>query len=275
MPKIQPVGASSKINMLLHSDMGVGKTTFIGSGGKQFKIVIMRPPIDHVDPIVGSGCQEIVVHNWEEIFEGLEWAEHEAHRELGEDGWFWLDSISLMQDIGLDDVYEGVLDRKGPVGSAARKDREAFGPDQGVYGVNMWRIGQWVRHMVGAQIINLGITAHSFYWEPDDGVTASAIWPWIQGKMMPQKISGMMNLVAYMETKEREVRDRTRIVRVMHTNKTEHYYAKCQFKLPDGSSVFGRGDVINPTLPGVVEAISKGRAKPSRRRPSARRRSSR
>ena len=37
----------------------------------------------------------------------------------------------------------------------------------------------------------------------------------------------------------------------MHTNKTERWYAKSQFKLPDGSSVFGDGEVVNPTLPQV------------------------
>ena len=269
MPNIQPVGASSKVSILIHADIGWGKTSFIGSGGKDMKILIMRPPIDHADPIIGSGCQEMVVTNWEEIFEGLEYVQHEGSKW----DWFWLDSISLLQDVGLDDVYEGVLDRKGPVGSLARKDREAFGPDRGEYRVNMWRLGQWVRHTVGAGTVNLGITAHSFWWEPNDqGVTPSCIWPWVQGKMMPQKICGMMNIVGYGSLQEREHRGRKRTVRVLHTNATESYYAKCQIKLPDGGSVFGSGDIVNPTLPGIVEAIQAGRPSTNGRTTRRRRR---
>lgn len=258
MPEIRPVGASSKINLLLHADIGTGKTSFIGSGGKDQKILIMRTPIDHADPIIGSGCQEMVVKDWDEIFEGLEYVRHEGH----EWDWFWMDSISLLQDVGLDDVYEGVLDRVGPVGSQARNHRQQFGPDRGEYRVNMWRLAQWIRHCVGAGVVNLGITAHSFWWEPNnplDELTPSCLWPWIQGKNMPSKICGMMNVVGYMEVETREVRGRKRQIRVMHTNKTERYYAKCQFKLPDGSSVFGDGDVINPNLTDVTKAIMAGR----------------
>jgi hypothetical protein len=113
--------------------------------------------------------------------------------------------------------------------------------------------------MVGAGTVNLGITAHSFYWSPDDGVTPPGIWPWVQGKMMPQKICGMMNIVGYGEIATREHRGRSRRVRVLHTNLTEHYYAKCQIKLPDGSPVFGSGDIVNPTLPSMMAEIQKGR----------------
>jgi hypothetical protein len=270
MPDIKPVGASSKINMLLHADIGTGKTSFIGTGGSDYKILIMRPPIDHTDPIIGSGVQEMIVKNWEEIFDGLEYVRHEGAAW----DWFWIDSISLLQDIGLDDVYEGVLDKKGPVGSQARKEREQFGPDRGEYRVNMWRLAQWVRHCVGDGSVNLGITAHSFWWEPNnvlDELTPSCLWPWIQGKNMPSKICGMMNIVGYMEVETRERGNRKRQVRVLHTNKTERYYAKCQFKLRDGSSVFGDGDIVNPTLPGITEAIMASRpsvngAGPRRRR---------
>lgn len=243
--------------MLLHADIGWGKTSLIGTGGKDFKILVMRTPIDHVDPIVGSGVQEMVVRNWEEIWDGLEYVRHEGH--LWD--WFFMDSISLLQDIGLDDVYEGVLDQKGPVGSEARKYREKFGPDRGEYGVNMWRLAQWVRHTVGSGQVNLGITAHSFWWETDDAVTPSCLWPWVQGKGMPAKICGMMNIVAYGELREREIRGEKRLVRVLHTNSNPRYYAKCQFKLPDGTSVFGNGDIYNPTLPAMMEAIQKGRAR--------------
>jgi hypothetical protein len=274
MPEIRDVGASAKINFLLHTDIGWGKTTLIGSGGHEYKTLIMRPPIDHVDPIIGSGCKEMVVRNWEETFEGLEQIRHEGH----EWDWFWIDSISLLQDIGLDDVYEGILDKRGPVGSPERKAREQFGPDKGEYRVNMWRLGQFVRHVVGAGVVNLGITAHSFWYEPkqgsvDEETVEPSLYPWIQGKAMPSKFCGMMNIVGYgnLRTRKRGTREITE--RVIHTNKTERYYAKCQYKLPDGGNVFGPdGVIVNPTMPKIMEAINKGRiVRPSGRRRTVRR----
>ncbi len=261
MPEIQPVGASAKVFCLIHSDSGVGKTTLIGSGGKKFKELLIRTPISHSDPIIGSGVMEMICHDWEEIFEALDYCRHEGHKY----DWVWFEDISLTQDVGLDDVYvTNALDKKGPIGSQARKERERWGPDQGEYRVNMWRLGQWVRYAVGAGQFNLGITAHSFYWEPKSKDVENyniepCMWPWIQGKGMPSKICGMMNVVGYMEVKTRKIKGREREIRVLHTNKSPDWYAKCQIKTPDGKSVFGDGDLINPTLPEMMEMISKGR----------------
>jgi len=249
--------------MLVHGDIGCGRTTLIGSGGKQFKTLIMRPPTDHVDAILDSGCKETIVRNWEEIFEVLDYMRQEGDKW----DWFWMDSISLLQDIGLDDVYEGVLDSKGGAGSQARKYRERFGPDRGEYRVNMWRLEQWVRHAVGLGSFNLGIMAHSFWYEPD-GADAPYLAPWIQGKAMPQKICGMMNMVGYMEVAKRTIRGQEREVRQIHWNKTDTYYAKNQFKNRDGTSVFPSGITINPTMPNLVETIEKGRVSANGRRPT-------
>jgi hypothetical protein len=271
MPEIRPAGASKKINMLIHSDIGVGKTSLIGSGGKKYRVLMIRPPTEHADPILGSGVQEMVVRDWEECFDGLEYLRHEGSKW----DWVFLDNISLFQDIGLDDVYEGMLDRHGPHGSQARQKREQYGPDRGEYRVNMWRVGQWIRHAVGAAEFNLGIMAHSFWWEPkgedaQNSLLQPSLYPWIQGIGMPSKICGMMNIVGYMEVKTREINGRKRSVRVLHTNKSENYYAKCQFKRPDGQTVFHPGDVVNPTLPKLMEMIAVGRPQDASRRRSAR-----
>lgn len=269
LPEIKPVGESSRINMLLHTIPGWGKTTFIGTGGRDFDIIIMRPPLDHVDPIIGSGVREMVVHDWDEVFEGLEQI---FHLDKAPDI-FAMDSISLLQDVGLDDVYEGVLDQKGPVGSAARKHREAFGPDRGEYRVNMWRLGQWVRRAVSAAEFDLIITAHSFYYEPK-GTNEAYIAPWIQGKAMPDKICGMMNIVGYGTFEEVQARGGTKQARVINWNAGEfdgvEAFAKNQFKIGgiDGQSVFPTGKSINPTLPEVWAAIRESRAVTPGRRPT-------
>lgn len=254
MPDIQPVGASAKVFWLNHGDTGCGRTTLIGTAGKDYKTIIMRPPTDHTDAIIGSGCHEMIVRDWEEIWEGLEYMKHDGKE------WdiFAIDSISLLQDIGLDDVYVGMLDTKGPEGSAGRKHREKFGPDKGEYRVNMWRLEQFIRYMVGAADFHIIITAHSFWKTDDEG--NEKLWPWIQGKNMPSKIAGMMNFVTYMEVKEREIRGEKRESRILHTNASSQYIAKCQFKTsPGGPSVFPDGRIVNPTIPQIMETIGKGR----------------
>lgn len=272
-PVIEDVGASAKVFACIYADPGTGKTSLIGTGGKEFKTLIVRPPTDHTDPIIGSGCKETIVRDWEEIWEVLEYLRHDGH----EWDWAWLDSISLLQDFGLDDVYENTLDKKGPKGSEARKNREQFGPDKGEYRVNMWRLEQWVRHTVGAAQFNFGITAHPFWYEPQDEDLPPYLMPWIQGKNMPNKICGMMNLVGYYQQRERTVRNETKTSRVLHTNKATSWYAKNQFKLPDGTGVFGEsGSLVNPTIPKMMELIQEGRvvegaAASPRRRPGTRR----
>jgi hypothetical protein len=76
----------------------------------------------------------------------------------------------------------------------------------------------------------------------------------------------MCNIVAYGSIETREHRGRKRTVRVLHTNAAENYYAKCQIKTADGLSVFPSGEIVNPTLPGILEAIQKGRPQPAVRR---------
>jgi hypothetical protein len=269
VPEIKPVGASAKKAMLIHADSGWGKTSFIGTAAQAgIPVIIMHPPIDHMDPIVGSGAQEMVVRHWEDIWEGLDQMRHEGAQLLGPDGWFWMDSVSLLQDIGLDDVYDGVLDRAGRPGSAERKYRENFGPDRGEYRVNMWRLGKWIREAVSDGSFHLGINAHSFYWEGNE-TNNPGIYPWIQGKAMPAKICGMMNIVGYGNLEEVSGRGGTREARVIHWNKTDDYYAKNQFKKPDGTSTIPDGRTINPTLPGVLELLDQGRVVARGRRGAA------
>lgn len=257
VPEIRDVGASKKINALLFSDPGGGKTTFIGSGGHEFKVLIIRPPTDHVDCILGSGCKEMVVRDWEEMNEAQEYVRHEGHNW----DWVWLDSISAWQEWGLQDVLQGVVDRKGAA-------RAQYGPDKGEYRVNMWRLEQFVRHTVGAESFNFGITAWPFwYTDPDADSPTSQLMPWIQGKAMPQKICGYMNIVGFMEVRQRGTGDKAKEYRVMHTRKTPTFYAKDQFNAWTDTD----GDIINPTLPKFMEAITKVRPRRrATRRPSRR-----
>lgn len=218
----------------------------------------MRPPTDHADPIRGSGVQEVVVKNWEETWEVLEYMIHEGT----EWDWFCIDSISLLQDVLLDDVFQGLIDRKG----GRTGERNRFGPDKGEYGVNMWRLAQLVRYLVGSGAgFNLLITAHSYQREWNDeleegstGTPVEKLVPWVQGKMMSEKIAGMMNFVGYMEKRVREVRGEKKLQRVMYVDSNPRYVAKNQFKLSDGSPTIEEGLIIDPTMPALLEKIGRG-----------------
>jgi hypothetical protein len=272
----KPAGESSTYNWLIYADNGVGKTSFIGTGGKEYKILLIRPPVVHVDPIVGSGVQEIVVHDWEDMTEAQDML---AHVKKGEWDWVWLDDISSWQDVGLEDVYQGILDRAGPPGSPGRKAREQFRADKGEFRTNAERISALVRDLVGSDAFNFGITAHPFWGprlvtddEAEPAINSEQIQPWIQVKGMVNKVCGYMNLVGYMEVAERK---RGGQYRRLLTNKGPRHYAKCQYIDANRVNVFGEsGIIVNPTLPEMMKVIGSSR-RPSRRtrqRPAVRRR---
>src|SRR5262245_50843794 len=130
---IQPIGKSKKICFLLYAPPGAGKTRLIG---ERERTLIVRPPYDHTDSIRAELAEEWIVYDWAEMLNVHEFARHEGSKHFD---WIWLDSISLFQDTGLDDIWDGVV--------AQKPHRAQYQLDKGEYGVNMWRLQQWVRHM--------------------------------------------------------------------------------------------------------------------------------
>jgi hypothetical protein len=155
--------------------------------------------------------------------------------------WVWLDSISLWQDTGLDDIWQAVLER--------RPDRGALhaGMDKGEYGRNMERIGQMVRDVVALDTFNFGITAH-----PTTRLDAPGgerkMMPWVQGSMMSEKVCGYMKMVGYMEKKRSP--STGRVYRQISFDETDDYYAKDQY------NAFDKGRIIDPTIPKLVAAVA-------------------
>ena len=237
--QIKPVGASHKTCLLIYGDPGVQKTRLAGSGpAAGLKTLIVRPPLDHTDSILGSGTEEWVVQDWSAMDDVQDYIRHDGNEEYD---WVWLDSISLFQDQGLDDIWGDVL--------AEKPARKRYGADRGEYGINMWRLGGWVRHMVGQPGFNFGIVAHPFETETLDGELKLA--PYIQGRNMSPKICGYMNIVAFME--QRRHKEKDELYSVLHTEGTDRYYAKDQvMRLADGI-------MVNPTMDKITEAIERGR----------------
>jgi hypothetical protein len=155
--------------------------------------------------------------------------------------WIWLDSISLFQDHGLDDIWDDVVKRK-----PARKE---FGLDRGEYGINMFRLAQWVRHVVGTDSFNFGITAHPTEMQASfDDDEPDLLMPYIQGRNMAPKICGYMNIVAYLRVIRSKKTGNPR--RLLTARAEDRWYGKDQF------DAFPQGKLYDPTIPKMMELIN-------------------
>jgi len=259
---IQPIGQEARVAMLVHGYPGSGKTYLAST---MPRTLIIRPMVDHTVSIPTENrknVQEAVVTSWPDMWELRDYLLYGSPEE--EFDWVWLDSISAFQEIGLQDIFDVIV---------AAKPHRAGGPiDRGEYGENMRRLADFVRLMVGKAHIHFGITAWPF---PTESPTGEDIFmPWVQGKSMPERITGYMNVVGYMAIHQKTNRRREKVgdpYRTMFTNLTDRYYAKDQF------DAFG-GELVDPTMPKIMAAIeATGRlgsseAPAPKRRTGARRR---
>lgn len=253
----QPLSAMKGVAMMVYGIPGAGKTRLIGTGEST---LIIHPPTDHTDSIqLPADVEEVVVEDWSKMLEVFQWVYGEAHEQYN---WIWLDSISLFQEHGLDDVFADAIARK--------PERAQFGPDKGEYGINMNRLAKWVRDMVAlAKVgqINFGITAHPFEWW--DPTKEEDVWaPYVQGKNMSPRICGYMNIVAMLQVNERDGEDPQRVL----TTDAPGFVGKDQFDcFPQLKS--GRHGIIDPTMPKIESAIKSAR-RPAKRKPKNTKRAS-
>ena len=227
-PKL--IGQDKKINFMLYGRPGIGKTRLVGGWPDT---LILRPPVDHTRSIRTKNVYEWVMRDWDTMNEAFEYLRHEASS--GKHPWVWLDSISLFQDIGLDDIWDRVV--------AEKPHHTRYGLDKGEYGINMDRLARWVRDVVELPGFNFGITAHPFdATDPETGEVLAM--PWIQGQRMPQKICGYMNVVGYytFDSKGR---------RVLKFDANPDYHAK------DQTDLLG-SEMLDPTMSKIMQNLGLG-----------------
>jgi len=239
--QIQPIGARKNIAMLVYGHPGCGKTVLAATSPR---CLIVRPPTDHTVGVpMDSKAQEWVVRDWNDITDVANYFRHDEGSDHFD--WVWLDSISAFQDFGLDAIWQELID--------ANPHRKNTQLDRLEYWKNMSRLTEWVRGMVSLDTVNVGVTAWAFKDEDENG---RPLWmPWVQGRAMPQKICGYMNLVGRLavlaRTKDGENYKKGDQYRVMYTDLTDKYYAKDQYL-----GAF-KGRMLAPTMPKIIKVIDQ------------------
>lgn len=234
----------------VHGDPGIGKSRLVGT--TPGKVLVIRPPQEHFDSwlpadkkrAAAGEIEQAVINDWDEMDLILQYCREEG----GKYDWIWLDNASILFDVLLDDIMDDVV--------KAKPHRKGGPIDQGEYGINMTRYARWLRHMVGPDLFNFGFTAHSEQVDSPDkdaeGQPIEKLMPWIQGRQMPNRFCGYMNIVAcYQKAKIGGKEGR----RVLRTETSPTWYAKDQF------DAFG-GRVVDPDMPKLLDLIEKspGRA---------------
>lgn len=255
----QPVQRSRTTKFLLYADPGWGKTPMLADA--KGKKLILRPPVEHIDALSASAiasCEEWVLNNWNDMDEAYEELRLKPKRWKD---WVLLDSVSGYQDIGLDDIWEFTIEK-----NERRKD---YGLDKGEYGINMQRLGRYIRYLVRLADegkFNLAVTAwpadpafHGSMATSEDDERPDKLMPWIQGKNMSTKICGYMNLIGYGTFTEKGNR-------VIYFEETERYIAKDAITSAGAFRPNG-GKLIKPTMSQIEQAIDSARNKVAPKRP--------
>lgn len=252
--QISQPGKYTKCAWCNYAYPGYGKTSLLGTAGEAgLKLLLIRPPTDSTIPIIGSGVDEWVVNSHDDLTEVEEFARHSGD----EYDWLGVDSVSLLQDHLLDDVWASTI---------AKFPHRKGGPvDKGEYNINFTRIQRLFRDLhrgMSAGMYNLFWTAHPM--ELEDVVTGEdKLQPWVQGKNMSTKLQGYMHIVSYMDMTPKGRRR-------LHFNATKDYVAKNQY---EKFGAFPDGKMLDPTMAKIMAELEKagnttGKSTTSRKRPT-------
>lgn len=242
---LQEATSVQRINFCLYSHPGEGKTVFWGTGNERILILDSDPGMGTQSAkALGSSALVMPVTDYEELQEAYEYCKHDLHKDYPKVEWVAWDSLTLFQDRTLiDDIMLDAI--------AENPKQDEFVPSQRQYLQSMNRIGRYVRLFVELPF-HFGVSCH-VEMEKDDKDGSSLWMPQVQGKNMPSKVAGYMNLVGYMDkaTVKQDGKD-VKVQRILF-EKVGKFYAKDRF-----NSIGKHLD--KPTIPKLEALVLKGSA---------------
>lgn len=229
------------IRPIIYADPGAGKTVLIGTGERT--LILNADGKEGTDSAArfNSSADEWEVRSYKDL--------REAHRFLKGGGvkeysWVWLDSSTLFQEIGMDDIMKEML--------VKRPDRDPDVPDKGEYLKNQTRFSAWIRDMRRLEI-NFGMTAHIMRIEDEDGEVIYL--PAIRGGggALSSKICGYFSIVGRLYPRSEKGGKKKKgnaewpgnVLSVVRRGK---WYGKDRYHALDGR-------MINPTIPKIEQAV--------------------
>lgn len=229
------------IKLLLFSHPGEGKTVFWSSGGKDVLFINSDPEGTISGSAQGNRFHKVDAYDWDDMDQIYDWLKGDKPKDFR---WVVWDSLTLFQDMALiDDVLAEA--------SATNPKQDPDVASQREYLINMNRIGRMVRQLSKLPY-NLGISCHVMT-TTESGGDGTLFMPQVQGKNMPSKIAGYVNVVGYLGKRQIEVNGQKQIVQSMQCVRQGRYYAK------DRWNALGTY-VDRPTLPKVEGLIEAKRA---------------
>lgn len=246
-PPIKSASDSEHINWLAYGEPGIEKTReLVGRCAELGPTLVLRPPTGHMTAMRPEDRKRIKtwkLADWDDMAQAEEYLREEGSK------WEWVvvEDQSLLQDHLLDDELETEVTQ-----ISRNPQRRLWGPDQGVYGRNFYKLASWYRHIIGPDLFNLLVICHTSEEalpspdKDDEGDPIPKLMPWIQGRNMSSKICGYMQMVTLM-AQDKEGR------RFLRTTSNQYFYAKDQFHIAPN------GVLYDPTAPKVVGLINKSR----------------
>lgn len=263
LPDIQDVGTGDWMRLVIQAFPGGGKTSLIATGAEGgYTTLIIRSSADLIPArALKSGAKQYIADRWEKMNEILDYC---RMMEPFPYDWVWWDNGSIAQDVLLDDVWEATVASKPSRAYLIDKETglpgkpnldPTSGLDKGEYGRNMERISQWLRHMIGCNRFHFGVMTHPHEGQhPTNDEGGSLLRPYLQGKMMSEKLCGYANMVGFMEVMEG---DEDKKWRRLHVAESSRFYAKDQY-----DSLLPKGYMDEPTIPKLMAAVEKARGVP-------------
>lgn len=243
----QVISPGKSISMLIYGVPGAGKSRLIGT---RPETLIIHPPTDHLDSIEEpDNVKQIEVTTLADLEHAFQWGQQGGFAQYE---WVWLDSISLLEEYGLDDVFQAAIDRKPA--------RAEFGPDKQEYGLNRSRLTKFLRDMVGlskAGMFNFGVTANVMPYR--DPIADEDLWVPSFGSTQTNlhaKLASYVNIVAYLKENRKKEGAGDRFL----ITDADGFIGKDQFHcFPELKS--GRHGFKNPSMADIEAAVEKARRK--------------